>query len=255
MSCALQREPDDANQQHPPRLRAVASPPTGRDLRLLAERAGDELDSASASDILGWAVEQFGTDWCVASSMADAVLAHLASQVLPGVDVVFLDTGYHFAETLGVRDAIGAVLPVSIRTALPLRTVAEQDAEFGPRLHDRDPSACCAMRKVEPLNRALAPYQAWASGLRRADSAGRAAVRVVEWDAKRDMVKLNPIAAWTDADVEDYIIANGVLVNPLLTDGYGSIGCAPCTRRLLPGENSRAGRWAGTAKTECGLHV
>ena len=178
--------------------------------------------------------------------MADTVLAHLASQVLPGVDVVFLDTGYHFAETIGMRDAVAAALPVTVRTVLPLRTVAEQDAEFGPRLHERDPDACCAMRKVEPLNRALAPYRAWASGLRRADSAGRAGTRVVEWDAKHGMVKLNPIAAWTDADVEAYIAEHGLLVNPLLSDGYGSIGCAPCTRRLLPGEHARAGRWAGT---------
>ncbi len=118
---------------------AVPAPATAQDLRLLAERAGNELATASATEILSWAVQQFGADWCVASSMADAVLAHLASRVLPGVDVIFLDTGYHFAETIGMRDAVGAVLPVSVRTALPLRTVAEQDAEFGPRLHERDP--------------------------------------------------------------------------------------------------------------------
>jgi phosphoadenosine phosphosulfate reductase len=111
------------------------------------------------------------------------------------------------------------------------------------------------MRKVEPLSRALAPYRAWASGLRRADSTSRAGIRVIEWDAKHDMVKLNPIAAWTDEDVDAYVADNGLLVNPLLTDGYGSIGCAPCTRRLLPGEDTRAGRWAGTPKTECGLHT
>lgn len=224
-------------------------------LQVLAERAGDELDSASATDILNWAVEQFGSDWCVASSMADAVLPHLASRVLPGVEVVFLDTGYHFAETIGMRDAVGAVLPVSVRTVLPLRSVGEQDAEFGARLHDRDPGACCAMRKVEPLARALAPYRAWASGLRRADSAGRAGTRVIEWDAKHSMVKLNPTAAWTDDEVDAYIAENGIPVNPLLADGYGSIGCGPCTRRLLPGEDVRAGRWAGTTKTECGLHT
>ena len=224
-------------------------------LQRIAEQAGDELDSASATDILNWAEQIFGSDWCVASSMADAVLSHLASRVRPGVDVVFLDTGYHFAETIGMRDAVGAMLPVSVRTVLPLRTVGQQDAQFGPGLHERNPEACCAMRKVEPLSRALAPYRAWASGLRRADSASRAGIRVVEWDAKHDMVKLNPIAGWTDDEVDAYIADNGLLVNPLLSDGYGSIGCAPCTRRLLPGENARAGRWAGTAKTECGLHV
>jgi phosphoadenosine phosphosulfate reductase len=228
---------------------------TTTDLQALAERAGDELENASATEILRWATEQFGSDWCVTSSMADAVLPHLAAQVLPGVDIVFLDTGYHFAETIGMRDAVSAVLPVNVRTILPLKTVAQQDAEFGAKLHDRDPNLCCAMRKVEPLERALAPYQAWASGLRRADSADRASVKVVEWDTKRGMVKLNPIATWTDEQVDSYIAENGILVNPLLSDGYGSIGCAPCTRRLLSGEDVRAGRWAGTNKTECGLHT
>ncbi len=224
-------------------------------LQALAERAGDELEDTSALEILEWARQQFGTEWCVTSSMADAVLPHLASRAMPGVDVVFLDTGYHFAETIGMRDAVSAVLPVNVRTMLPLRTVAQQDAEFGPKLHDRDPGACCAMRKVEPLERALAPYRAWASGVRRADSPTRAGARVVEWDAKRNMVKLNPIATWTDEQVDAYIADNGILVNPLLSDGYGSIGCGPCTRRLLPGEDARAGRWAGLDKTECGLHT
>lgn len=224
-------------------------------LQSLAERAGDELEDASALEILEWARGQFGTEWCVTSSMADGVLPHLASRAMPGVDVVFLDTGYHFAETIGMRDAVSAVLPVTVRTILPLRTVAQQDAEFGAKLHDRDPGACCAMRKVEPLQRALAPYRAWASGVRRADSPARAGARVVEWDAKRSMVKLNPIATWTDEQVDAYIAENGILVNPLLSDGYGSIGCGPCTRRLLPGEDVRAGRWAGLEKTECGLHT
>jgi phosphoadenosine phosphosulfate reductase len=224
-------------------------------LQAIAERAGDELETASATEILQWAQEQFGTSWCVTSSMADAVLPHLASQVLPGVDIVFLDTGYHFAETIGMRDAVAAVLPVTVKTILPLKTVAQQDSEFGAKLHDRDPNLCCAMRKVEPLERALSSYTAWASGLRRADSVSRADAKVVEWDAKRGKVKLNPIATWTDEQVDDYIAVNGILVNPLLSDGYGSIGCAPCTRRLLPGEGARAGRWAGTNKTECGLHT
>ena len=225
------------------------------DLEVLATKAGAELDGAPALDILAWATEQFGSSWCVASSMADAVLPHLASRALPGVDVVFLDTGYHFAETIGTRDAVAAVLPVTVRTITPAQTVAEQDASFGPRLFERDPDKCCAMRKVAPLEKALEPYRAWASGLRRDEAISRSHVRVVEWDAKRGMVKLNPIAAWTQDDVDSYIAENGVLVNPLLSDGYGSVGCAPCTRRLLEGEGARAGRWAGTSKIECGLHT
>jgi phosphoadenosine phosphosulfate reductase len=220
----------------------------------LAERAGHQLANAPAEEILGWARDTFGAEWCVASSMADAVLPHLASRVCPGVDVVFLDTGYHFAETIGMRDAVAVTMPVRVKTVLPLATVGQQDARFGPRLHASNPDLCCAMRKVEPLDRALRPYRAWASGLRRADSAGRAGTRVVEWDAKHDMVKLNPIAGWSDEQVAAYIAEHGILVNPLLEDGYGSIGCAPCTRRLRAGEHARAGRWDGTNKTECGLH-
>jgi phosphoadenosine phosphosulfate reductase len=174
--------------------------------------------------------------------------------VRPGVDVLFLDTGYHFAETVGTRDAVGATLPVTIRNIVPQQSVAEQDASFGARLYERNPDQCCALRKVLPLRKALREYAAWATGLRRDESPTRAAVRVVEWDEQRSMVKLNPIAAWTAADVDAYIAANGVLVNPLLFDGYGSVGCAPCTRRIGPGEDLRAGRWAGRDKIECGLH-
>ena len=225
------------------------------DLETLATRAGDELEGAHPLDVLSWAVEQFGSSWCVASSMADAVLPHLASRVLPGVDVIFLDTGYHFAETIGTRDAVAATMRVTVRTVRPAQTVAEQDATHGPRLFARDPDLCCALRKVAPLEAALQPYHAWAAGLRRDEAITRRNVRVVEWDAKRGMVKLNPIAAWTQDDVDAYIAEHGVLVNPLLSDGYGSVGCAPCTRRILEGEDSRAGRWAGTSKIECGVNT
>jgi phosphoadenosine phosphosulfate reductase len=224
------------------------------ELRVLAQRAGDELADASAIEVLTWADEQFGPGWCVTSSMADAVVPHLASRVRPGVDVLFLDTGYHFAETIGTRDAVAATLPVTLRTITPKRTVAEQDASFGPRLYERNPDQCCALRKVMPLRESLKGYAAWASGLRRDEALTRSDAKVVEWDARRSMVKLNPIAAWTEDDVEAYIAENGVLVNPLLFDGYGSVGCGPCTRRIKPGEDARAGRWAGTAKNECGLH-
>ena len=224
------------------------------ELRSLAERAGDELAGASALEILTWADEHFGSGWCVTSSMADAVVPHLASRVRPGVDVLFLDTGYHFAETIGTRDAVAATMPVTLRTITPKRTVAEQDVSFGARLYERNPDQCCALRKVMPLRQGLSDYVAWASGLRRDEAETRAGAKVVEWDARRSMVKLNPIAAWTQDDVDAYIAENGVLVNPLLYDGYGSVGCAPCTRRIAHGEDARAGRWAGMAKNECGLH-
>ncbi|CAM5364586.1 phosphoadenylyl-sulfate reductase [Streptomyces abikoensis] len=227
---------------------------TTTDLRELAERAGRELEDAPAPDILRWAAETFGKRFCVTSSMEDAVVAHLASRALPGVDVVFLDTGYHFPETIGTRDAVAAVMDVNVITLTPRTTVAEQDAAHGPRLHDRDPDLCCALRKVEPLERGLAAYDAWATGLRRDESPTRAGTPVVGWDARRRKVKVSPIARWTQQDVEAYVAEHGVLTNPLLMDGYASVGCAPCTRRVAAGEDARAGRWAGLAKTECGLH-
>ena len=225
------------------------------DLQQTAETAGRELEGASAQDVLRWAVDAFGDRFVIASSMGDGLLAHLASSVASGVDVLFLDTGYHFAETIGTRDAVAQVYDVNVRTMLPLLTVAEQDAQHGERLYERDPNACCAVRKVEPLARGLEPYDAWASGIRRDEAATRRDIGVVEWDAKRAMVKVNPIAAWTAADVDAYVAEHGVLINPLAFDGYPSIGCAPCTRRVAPGEDRRSGRWAGTSKTECGLHV
>lgn len=227
---------------------------TDAELEELAERAGRELEDASALSILTWAADTFGERFCVTSSMEDAVVAHLASRARPGVDVVFLDTGYHFPETIGTRDAVEAVMDVKVITLTPRQSVAEQDAAYGPKLHDRDPDLCCALRKVKPLEEGLTRYSAWATGLRRDESPTRANTPVVGWDAKRRKVKVSPIARWTQKDVDAYVLEHGVLTNPLLMDGYASVGCAPCTRRVLEGEDARAGRWTGRGKTECGLH-
>jgi phosphoadenosine phosphosulfate reductase len=229
--------------------------PATTDLETLASRAGEELEDASAEAVLRWAADTFGDRFCVTSSMADAVLTHLAARVKPGIDVVFLDTGYHFAETIGTRDAVAAVYDVNVITITPEQTVAEQDAQYGPRLHDRNPDLCCALRKVAPLNKALDGYDAWATGLRRDESPTRAATPVVAWDARRGKVKVSPLARWTQADVDAYVAEHGILLNPLFMDGYTSIGCQPCTRRVAAGEDARAGRWAGTGKTECGIHT
>jgi phosphoadenosine phosphosulfate reductase len=228
---------------------------TEADLRALADTANEMLADADAAEIVSWAGEAFGDGLVVASSMADTHLVHLAQAAVPGIDVLFLDTGYHFAETIGTRDAVAQAYRVNLVSVTPRQTVAEQDAQFGPRLHDREPDRCCALRKVEPLERGLEPYTAWINGMRRQESATRADIRVVDYDAKRNMVKISPIAAWTQDQVDAYIAENSVLVNPLFLDGYTSIGCEPCTRRPLPGEDPRAGRWAGLAKTECGLHT
>ncbi|MGR8007433.1 phosphoadenylyl-sulfate reductase [Streptomyces hypolithicus] len=230
---------------------------TSRDLKSLAEQAGRDLEEASALDILRWAADTFSDRFCVTSSMEDAVVAHLASRAKPGgspMDVIFLDTGYHFPETIGTRDAVEAVMDVNVITLLPWQSVEEQDAQYGPQLHDRDPDLCCALRKVKPLEDGLKGYRAWATGLRRDESPTRANTPVVGWDEKRQKVKISPIARWTQDDVDAYVAEHGVLTNPLLMDGYASVGCAPCTRRVEAGEDARAGRWAGRNKTECGLH-
>jgi phosphoadenosine phosphosulfate reductase len=224
------------------------------ELRELVSHVGAELELAPAEDIIEWAVATFGERFCITSSMGDAVLAHVASRVAPGVDVVFLDTGYHFPETVGTADAVGATMDVTLIPITPVQTVAEQDAQYGSELHRRDPDLCCQLRKVIPLQQTLAHYDAWATGLRRAETRNRAIAPVVGWDAKKGKVKVSPLARWSDDDVDRYIDEHGVLVNPLAYDGYPSIGCAPCTRRVAPGDDPRSGRWAGTAKTECGIH-
>lgn len=224
------------------------------ELRELVSHWGAELELAPAEVIIEWAAATFGERFCITSSMGDAVLAHLAEKVVPGVDVVFLDTGYHFVETIGTRDAVAATMNVNLISITPVQTVAEQDGEHGPELYKRDPDLCCALRKVKPLADSLAGYDAWATGLRRAETHNRVIAPVIGWDAKKQKVKVSPIARWSDEQVERYIAENGVLVNPLVYDGYPSIGCAPCTRRVAPGEDPRSGRWAGTNKTECGIH-
>ncbi len=224
------------------------------DLADLAAQANRDLDGASALEILTWAHAEFGSKLVVASSMADTVLIHLAEQVAPGIDVIFLDTGYHFVETIGTRDAVKLVHNVNVINVTPEQTVAEQDATWGKDLFARNPDQCCALRKVTPLGRALEPYAAWATGLRRADSPERAATPVVSWDAKRKLIRVAPIAAWTDADVARYIELNSLMINPLLEDGYTSIGCEPCTSKASQ-DDPRAGRWTGFAKTECGIHL
>ncbi|WP_175596212.1 phosphoadenylyl-sulfate reductase [Thermomonospora catenispora] len=225
------------------------------DLRDIAESAAETLADASALEIVRWAVATFGDRICLTSSMSDAALIHLVSTVKPGIDVLFVDTGYHFAETIGMRDAVEAVYPVNVINVTPSRTVAEQEAALGPRLYGRNPDLCCYLRKVEPLNRALEGYMAWFSGIRREETLHRRESKVVEWDAKRGMIKVNPILNWTQQEMDDYISDNGILVNPLHHDGYPSIGCAPCTRRVAPGEDPRSGRWAGLGKSECGIHL
>lgn len=233
-------------------------------LQEVAERGAAELgEQASAQDVLAWTAATFDDRFIVASNMQDAVLVDLAARAValarPGerrrFDVLFLQTGYHFAETVGTRDAVEATYDVRIIDATPDQTVVEQDATEGPDLFAREPDRCCHLRKVVPLQRTLAGYHAWVTGVRRVEAPTRANTPLVTFDERHGLVKVNPLAAWTDEDISGYIDRYQVLVNPLVATGYPSIGCAPCTAKPAPGADPRSGRWAGRAKTECGLHA
>ena len=219
--------------------------------RELAERAGDELEGAPPLEVLSWAIDRFSPRFAVTASMQDTVLLHMISRIDRNVPVVFLDTGYHFAETIGTADAAESVYGLNLLRIRPKLTVEQQDQAFGKDLFARDPDACCRMRKVRPLEDAMRSFDAWASGVRRDESDTRADARLIEWDDRKKKVKINPLVAWSQDQIDAYIEAHGVLVNPLLSEGYGSVGCAPCTR---PG-SGRDGRWAGQNKIECGLHL
>jgi phosphoadenosine phosphosulfate reductase len=206
--------------------------------------------------ILAWGAAAVGLGrLAIASSFADSVLAHLAARAVPGVDVLFVDTGYHFAETIGLRDAVEEVYDVNVRTLLPILSVDGQAERYGADLNSRDPDACCAMRKVAPFSAALGEYDGWASGLRRDDHNSRGDVQPVMADPRRQMLKINPLAYWTQDRVDEYVQQHSLLENPLRQIGYVSIGCAPCTRPVADGEDPRSGRWAGQAKVECGMHA
>jgi phosphoadenosine phosphosulfate reductase len=208
-------------------------------------RLSSSFETASAGAAIRWAVEEFGTRLCLTASMTDSVLIDLAVRIDPAIEVVFIDTGYHFPETLETVEAVRRRYGLNLR----IMTVATQE----PALWEADPENCCSAVKVGQLDRALADKDAWMSGLRRAEAPTRANAPIVGRDM-RGLVKVNPLATWTDHDVRGYIADHDVLTNPLLEQGYPSIGCMPCTRPVVPGEDPRAGRWAGLEKTECGLH-
>ncbi|MGO9382584.1 MAG: phosphoadenylyl-sulfate reductase [Mycobacterium sp.] len=238
---------------------------TEPELRELAAHGAAELEGASATELLRWTDENFGgvngprgwatCNYVVASNMADAVLVDLAAQVRPGVPVIFLDTGYHFVETIGTRDAIESVYDIRVLNVTPENTVPEQDELLGKDLFARDPGECCRLRKVVPLGKTLRGYSAWVTGLRRVEAPTRAKAQLISFDEAFKLVKVNPLAAWTDQDIQAYIDEHDVLVNPLVHEGYPSIGCAPCTAKPAEGADPRSGRWQGRAKTECGLHA
>ena len=204
-----------------------------------------EFEKLPATKIIQWAVDNFAPHLALTASMTDAVLIDLAVRVEPSMEVVFIDTGFHFPETLATVETVRRRYGLNLRvmTALP----------HAEELWRVDPENCCSSVKVGQLDRALQGKLAWMSGLRRAEADTRAGAPIVGRDL-RGLVKINPLATWTDVDVAGYLADHDVPYNPLLDQGYTSIGCQPCTRRPLPGEHPRAGRWDGRDKTECGLH-
>ena len=227
--------------------------PEGQRDRALAAVSGS-LEGKPAEEIAAWAANTFGRDIIVAASMQDLILPHLFAGLIPDIEVLFLQTGYHFEATLQTRDVAIRDLAITVIEALPAQSVAEQDWQYGEKLHDRDPNLCCFLRKVEPLARSLEGRAAWVTGVRRIEAPTRANTPILSWDNKHDLVKINPLVAWSDQDVEAYQVEHDLARNPLVAQGYPSIGCAPCTRKVARGEDPRAGRWSGNDKTECGIH-
>lgn len=206
----------------------------------------DDFESWSAEKIIEWAVDTFAPHLALTASMTDAVLIDLAVKVFPAIEVVFIDTGYHFPETLETVERVRQHYGLNLR----MMTVALQDEP----LWQADPENCCSAVKVGQLDRALAGKAAWMSGLRRAEADSRVRAPIIARDL-RGLIKINPIALWSDDEVQAYIAEHDVIVNPLLLDGYPSIGCQPCTQRPSDPDDPRSGRWSGSTKTECGLHL
>ena len=235
-------------------VRPTPAPGAGAEADARFDGIADPVEQALA--VLRWAGDTFGAEFAITSSMADGLLAHLASRVDPRRErrlprhrlPLRRDDRHPRLDHLGPADHAG-------QRHSRRRPSAEQDLAYGPKLHDRDPDLCCSLRKVKPLAETLAGYVAWGSGIRRDESPTRAGTQLVDWDAKRGMVKVNPMAAWTQDVVDAYIAEHQVPVNPLFELGYGSIGCAPCTRPVAPARTPRAGRWAGKNKIECGIHT
>ena len=222
------------------------------DFRILA----DEMEGRPAEDVLAWAADRFAGGIVLTCSwqMQSSVLVDMASRVGADLRIVELDTGLLFPETYETRDRLIERYGLEVERIAPERTVAEQEADEGPELWRRDPDRCCGLRKVAPLRHALAGMDAWVTGIRRVQSPGRLTARKVDLDESRGVVKIQPLVDWTDEDVLGYLYAHDVPYNPLHDRGFPSIGCMPCTRAVAPGEDPRAGRWAHTGKTECGLH-
>ncbi len=226
-----------------------------------AEEWSRELEGRPAAEIIRWAVDRFGDGLVIGSSFGkdSLVILDLTRRLRPDIPILFLETGYHFAETLQFRDHLRVAGGMNIVDVRPDITVPEQDAEYGAQLFARSPDQCCEMRKVAPLRRALAGRPAWMSGVRRSQHPQRAATPVLEWQELSEegcgIFKVNPLVSWSLAEVDGYIEEHRLPRHPLWAKGYPSVGCAPCTAPASLSEGERSGRWKGLGKVECGINV
>lgn len=231
---------------------------------LLAEadvwELNERFESASPQEIVRWAIEDAGFDRLAIASAFQAegtCVIHMATNIWPDIPILFLETSFHFAETLAFKEQLTETLGLNVVDLVGVHTVESQAAAFGPHLYERDPGLCCEINKVRPMFQALRELDAWVTAFRRDSSPTRAHAPIVdqyEIEPGGFIVKVNPVARWTRRDAWQYLAANDLPHNPLYDLGYASIGCAPCTRLRFAGEPERAGRWAGLAKWECGIH-
>jgi phosphoadenosine phosphosulfate reductase len=234
------------------------STPAEPSQELLADlaRASDALEAAEPPEIIRWAAERYGDRLTMATAFGPegCAIIHWLATVAPRTHVFNLETGYQFQETLELRDRLARRYGIEVVLERPATTVEEYERIHGGPLHRTDSNRCCADRKIAVIERVLERFDAWMSGIRRDQSSDRALSPIVGWDRKFGVVKISPLANWTKAKVWDLIVRENIPYNPLHDQGYISIGCWPCTRAITAGEDERAGRWSGTAKTECGLH-
>lgn len=216
----------------------------------------DAFETQTAEEILRWAVATYYPKLTLATAFGaeGCVIIHYLAQINPNVHLFNLDTGYQFPETLETRRRLMERYGLEIHLVQAELSVAEMEEKYGGPLYHRQPDLCCHIRKVQPLVRVLEGFEAWISSIRRDQTPDRAQADIVEWDRRFGLVKINPLANWTREQVWRFIREHDIPYNPLHDQGYPSIGCWPCTRPVQPGEEERAGRWAGTNKTECGLH-
>ena len=231
------------------------APAPSADLQRL-QHLNQTLETQSPQEVLRSALAAYSPDVVLASSFGaeDVALIDMVHRINPATPILYLDTDFLFTETYTTRDALVkkyGIAPIQVKSLL---TPEQQAVQFGAKLWERQPDECCHLRKVEPLARALKPYKAWITGIRRDQSPSRATAKIVDWDPQFELVKFNPLARWTNEEVWTYIKLYDIPYNPLHDQGYPSLGCTYCTRAVQPGEDSRAGRWSGFAKTECGLH-